>query len=102
MVGRKDESEEYEDYRKCFVVETSMVGVLVSINVEDDWIVDSSCGHHLTGDESIFHAFHAMVATMQASWRIQVFLRCKAQLELISGDLDLFLLLHIRASVTCW
>jgi len=27
---------------------------LASINFEDDWIVDSGCGHHLTGDQSKF------------------------------------------------
>ena len=31
-----------------------MVGALSSINFQDDWIVDSGCGHHLTGDDSKF------------------------------------------------
>jgi len=30
-----------------FVVETKFVDVLTSINFENDWIVDFSCGHHL-------------------------------------------------------
>ncbi|XP_077239786.1 uncharacterized protein LOC143880697 [Tasmannia lanceolata] len=42
---------------RCFVAETTTVGALASINFEDDWIVDSGCGHHLTGDESKFSKF---------------------------------------------
>jgi len=36
------------------VAETKSVDALASINFEDDWIVDSGCGHHLTGDQSKF------------------------------------------------
>jgi len=30
---------------------------MASINFERDWIVDSGCGHHLTGDQSKFSTF---------------------------------------------
>jgi hypothetical protein len=30
---------------------------LSSINYKNDWVVDSSCGHHLIGDESKFSSF---------------------------------------------
>ena len=49
-----DKIEEEEDWGKCFVAETKFVDALASMNFEDDWIVDSSCGHHLTGDQSKF------------------------------------------------
>jgi len=49
-----DKIEEEEDWGNCFVMETKSVDALASINFEDDWIVDSGCGHHLTGDQSKF------------------------------------------------
>ena len=45
---------EEEDWGKCFVVETKYVDALASINLENDWMVDSGCGHHLTEDQSKF------------------------------------------------
>ncbi|KAH0714412.1 hypothetical protein KY284_007317 [Solanum tuberosum] len=49
--------EEEEDWGKCFVAETRAIDAMTSINFERDWIVDSGCGHHLTGDESKFFDF---------------------------------------------
>jgi len=36
------------------VVERKSVDALASINFENDWIVDSSCDHHLNGDQPKF------------------------------------------------
>ncbi|PRQ29813.1 putative RNA-directed DNA polymerase [Rosa chinensis] len=36
------------------MVESSTLNAMASINFQNDWIVDSGCGHHLTGDESKF------------------------------------------------
>jgi len=36
------------------VTETKYVYALASINFENDWMVDSSCGHHLREDQSKF------------------------------------------------
>ncbi|XP_077237257.1 uncharacterized protein LOC143878926 [Tasmannia lanceolata] len=52
-----DDRKNEEDWGRCFMAETTTVGALASINFEDDWIVDSGCGHHLTGDESKFSKF---------------------------------------------
>ena len=49
-----DKIVEEEDWGKCFVAETKYVDALASINFENDWIVDSSCGHHLREDQSKF------------------------------------------------
>ncbi|CAM8920044.1 unnamed protein product [Rhodiola kirilowii] len=46
--------EDEENWGKCFMVESTTLDALTSINFKDDWIVDSGCGHHLTGDESKF------------------------------------------------
>lgn len=54
MAGAEKIEEEEEDWGKCFVAETRQVDALASINFEDDWIVDSGCGHHLTGETSKF------------------------------------------------
>ncbi|KAH0780989.1 hypothetical protein KY290_000587 [Solanum tuberosum] len=51
-------AEEEEDWGKCFVAETRAVNTMTSINFERDYIVDSECGHHLTGDEVKFFDFH--------------------------------------------
>ena len=34
------------------MVETKYVDALTFINLENDWMVDSGCGHHLTEDQS--------------------------------------------------
>ncbi|KAJ6822456.1 uncharacterized protein M6B38_389250 [Iris pallida] len=36
------------------IVGEMLHGEKSSVNFQDDWIVDSGCGHHLTGDESKF------------------------------------------------
>jgi len=41
-----------EDWRKCFMTETTNVNAMTSISFEADWIVDSGFGHHLTRDAS--------------------------------------------------
>ncbi|KAM1031938.1 hypothetical protein ACFX2I_035575 [Malus domestica] len=46
-------SEDEENWGKCFLAETSTIDAM-AINFKDEWIVDSGCGHHLTGDESKF------------------------------------------------
>jgi len=43
-----------KDWGKCFVAETKYVDALAAINFENDWMVDSSCDHHLTRDQSKF------------------------------------------------
>ncbi|XP_077216009.1 uncharacterized protein LOC143850670 [Tasmannia lanceolata] len=57
VAEKVDDRKNEEDWGRCFVAETTTVGALASINFEDDWIVDSGCGHHLTGDESKFSKF---------------------------------------------
>nr|CAD1828170.1 unnamed protein product [Ananas comosus var. bracteatus] len=47
-------SHEAEDWGNCFMAETSTIGASTSINYEEDWIVDSGCGHHFTGNDSKF------------------------------------------------
>lgn len=39
------------------MVEHTTVDTITSINFEDDWIVDSSCSHHLTKNDSKFSTF---------------------------------------------
>ena len=43
------------------MAETKSVDALASINFEDDWIVDSGCGHHLTGDQSKFSSLQEYI-----------------------------------------
>ena len=57
MAQTKKFDEEEEDQGKCFVAETQAIDAMTSINFERDWIVDSRCGHLLTGDESKFSNF---------------------------------------------
>ncbi|KAL3522092.1 hypothetical protein ACH5RR_014926 [Cinchona calisaya] len=54
----EDDSQIDEDWGKCFVAEAKSIDALASINFEDEWIVDSGCGHHLTGDDSKFSNLH--------------------------------------------
>ena len=58
VVAAEKDDQSDEDWGKCFVAETKDIDALASINLEDEWIVDSGCGHHLTSDESKFSNFH--------------------------------------------
>ncbi|KAH7864383.1 hypothetical protein Vadar_028987 [Vaccinium darrowii] len=53
-VAKKDESDEWDS---CFLAGITSVDALSTINFDNDWIVDSGCGHHLTGDGSKFSSF---------------------------------------------
>ncbi|KAH7845483.1 hypothetical protein Vadar_002790 [Vaccinium darrowii] len=53
-VAKKDESDEWDS---CFLAGITSVDALSMINFDNDWIVDSGCGHHLTGDGSKFSSF---------------------------------------------
>ncbi|KAK6923665.1 hypothetical protein RJ641_009865 [Dillenia turbinata] len=46
-----------EDWGKCFIAETRGAVAMAAINFGSDWVVDSGCGHHLTGDQSKFSSF---------------------------------------------
>lgn len=46
-----------KDWGKCFMAHTS--GTVAHIDFKDDWIIDSNCDHHLTGDDSKFSNLHA-------------------------------------------
>lgn len=48
MDKENEEPQKKEDWGKCYMVEHTTVDAIASINFEDDWIVDSGCGHHLT------------------------------------------------------
>lgn len=39
------------------MAKTTMIDSLISINFTNDWIVDSSCGYHLTDNASKFSSF---------------------------------------------
>ncbi|KAL3501592.1 hypothetical protein ACH5RR_036041 [Cinchona calisaya] len=54
----EDDSQMDEDWGKCFVAKAKSIDALASINFEDEWIVDSGCEHHLTGDDSKFSSLH--------------------------------------------
>ncbi|KAF8376704.1 hypothetical protein HHK36_031621 [Tetracentron sinense] len=56
-VAENEESKGDEEWGKCFMVGTTSVDALNAINFENDWIIDSGCGHHLTGDDSKFSRF---------------------------------------------
>ncbi|KAF8405092.1 hypothetical protein HHK36_009990 [Tetracentron sinense] len=56
-VAEKEESKGDEEWGKCFMAGTTSVDALNAINFENDWIIDSGCGHHLTGDDSKFSRF---------------------------------------------
>lgn len=63
-VGSKEpERKQVKDWGSCFVSGDALEGdspnvqVLASINYQNDWIVDSGCSHHLTGDKAKFHEF---------------------------------------------
>ncbi|KAG8373409.1 hypothetical protein BUALT_Bualt11G0021300 [Buddleja alternifolia] len=43
-----------EDWGRCFRAERQVVDALAFINLEDDWVIDSGCENHLTGDSSKF------------------------------------------------
>jgi hypothetical protein len=57
---REGNAADKEDIVKCevwdtgFVAEGISLDVCASVNYEDNWIIDSGCGHHLTGDDSKF------------------------------------------------
>jgi len=44
----KNEGATNEDWGKCFMAENIALSAMTSINFNDDWIIDSGCGHHLT------------------------------------------------------
>ncbi|XP_020258516.1 uncharacterized protein LOC109834912 [Asparagus officinalis] len=45
---------EDEEWGKCFIVEAASSGTSTAKNLGNDWIVDSGCSHHITGDEKLF------------------------------------------------
>jgi len=49
-----DKIVEEKNWGKCFVAETKYVDALASINFENDWMVDSGCGHYLMEVQSKF------------------------------------------------
>jgi hypothetical protein len=58
FVAKKEgESKHEEEWGKCFMAGTTKVDALSSVNFKNDWVIDSCCGHHLTGDESKFSSF---------------------------------------------
>ena len=57
VAKKEGESKHEEEWGKCFMVGTTKIDALSSVNYENDWVVDSSCGHHLTSNESKFSSF---------------------------------------------
>ncbi|KAL1209790.1 Retrovirus-related Pol polyprotein from transposon RE1 [Cardamine amara subsp. amara] len=53
MAESKDHTED-EEWGKCFTVEAASLGTSNPMKVENNWIVDSGCSHHITGDEKLF------------------------------------------------
>ncbi|GKV48208.1 hypothetical protein SLEP1_g55034 [Rubroshorea leprosula] len=45
-----------EDWGKCFMAKIASNSA--SIDFKNDWIIDSGCGHHVTGDASKFSSLH--------------------------------------------
>ncbi|GKU96119.1 hypothetical protein SLEP1_g9388 [Rubroshorea leprosula] len=45
-----------EDWGKCFMAKIASNST--SIDFKNDWIIDSGCGHHVTGDASKFSSLH--------------------------------------------
>ena len=46
-----------KDWGNCFLTDNTIVDAMVSIHFEKDWIIDSSCDHHLTENDSNFSSF---------------------------------------------
>uniref|UniRef100_A0A0D3C2X8 CCHC-type domain-containing protein n=1 Tax=Brassica oleracea var. oleracea TaxID=109376 RepID=A0A0D3C2X8_BRAOL len=59
MVESKSHTED-EEWGKCFTVEATHPGTPTTKNLRNDWIVDSGCSHHITGDEKLFSVFNVM------------------------------------------
>jgi hypothetical protein len=57
VAKKEGEPEHKEEWGKCFMAGTTTIDALSSIDYKNDWVVDSGCGHHLTGDESKFSSF---------------------------------------------
>jgi hypothetical protein len=57
VAKKEGELENKEEWGKCFMAGTTMIDALSSIDYKNDWVVDSGCRHHLTGDESKFSSF---------------------------------------------
>ncbi|CAA7020014.1 unnamed protein product [Microthlaspi erraticum] len=53
MAESKSHTED-EDWGKCFTVEAASSGTSTTKNLGNDWIVDSGCSHHITGNEKLF------------------------------------------------
>ncbi|KAG7551025.1 Zinc finger CCHC-type [Arabidopsis thaliana x Arabidopsis arenosa] len=53
MAESKDHNED-EEWGKCFTVEAATSSTSTPKKVENNWIVDSGCSHHITGDEKLF------------------------------------------------
>ncbi|CAE5962242.1 unnamed protein product [Arabidopsis arenosa] len=53
MAESKDHNED-EEWGKCFTVEAASSSTSTPKKVENNWIVDSGCSHHITGDEKLF------------------------------------------------
>ncbi|VVB04400.1 unnamed protein product [Arabis nemorensis] len=53
MAESKSHTEDKE-WGSCFTVEAACPGISTTKNLENGWIVDSGCSHHITGDEKLF------------------------------------------------
>lgn len=45
---------EDEEWGKIFTLESTSLGTSNPIRAENNWIVDSGCSHHISGDEKLF------------------------------------------------
>ena len=58
MVNFQKNEENEEDWSKCFLAKNTILCAKASVDFEKEWIVDSGCGHHVTGDQSKFAHLH--------------------------------------------
>jgi hypothetical protein len=63
------------------MVGTTKIDVLSLVNYKNDWVVDSSYGHHLTRSESKFQAFEITKEMMQSSQQTIPFILLKRKVS---------------------